>query len=169
MAVEFMLSLNPAHPKAMTDRIRTMGESHRYKPIRPWMYSVYVENIVTTIGNVLGPKEANHDVLNAWSNLLSLVLRCKFFEETMLRLQTYFLRSRRNMLPYALQGRIIKTERAMNILAQDVDTEEAKAYKELVNSARESLRNTARSTGRYSQPRFHISRWIPVKDTSHSL
>ena len=70
-----------------------LGRSHNKMRIRPWMYSVFVTNLLLTIADRLGSKATNQ-VMEAWVHL---------FAHTM-----------RSMLPIAIRGLVSNDESPMD-------------------------------------------------------
>ena len=70
-----------------------LGRSHNKMRIRPWMYSVFVTNLLLTIADRLGSKATNQ-VMEAWVHL---------FAHTM-----------RSMLPIAIRGLVSNDELTLN-------------------------------------------------------
>lgn len=78
-AMEFVTTIDAVDIVGTSRRIREVGKMHcrtkgAMQKIRPWMYSVYLETLITAVSFCLG-KEATFVVVDAWVNLLAYVLR----------------------------------------------------------------------------------------------
>jgi len=55
-------------------KVEGLAKIHSKRTIRPWMYSIFIETIMTTISFCLEEK-ATYEVSTAWTNLGAFVLR----------------------------------------------------------------------------------------------
>ena len=74
-------------------RLYNLGKAHTKRLIRPYMYSIFVQNMLYTISNQLGI-HATHEVMEAWVNTFSFIMK--------------------SMLPMAIKGQTLETEIGIN-------------------------------------------------------
>ena len=86
--VNFLISIEEDNDSTQY-RLYQLGKSHSYKGIRPWQYAIFVQTLLLTISSRLGT-EASHEIMEAWVNMLSFVLR--------------------SMLPPAIGHQVVETE-----------------------------------------------------------
>ena len=125
--VKFALNLDFSNPKQVDYQLFMLGKAHGQKTIRPWMYSVFIQCFLNTIGNRLGSK-ATSEVMGAWVNLFAYILR--------------------KMLPPAIEGKIVETE-FNAVITQDVlndDVTNQKDMRKKFEKASKSRSTTASRT-----------------------
>ena len=90
--INYILSLS--HNDDQTQfRLYTLGKAHAQRAIRPYMYSVFVQNMLYTISNQLGV-HATHEVMEAWVNMFAFVMK--------------------SMLPLAIKNHVLENEMHIN-------------------------------------------------------
>ena len=108
-------------------RLFTLGKAHSKRAIRPYMYSVFVQNMLYTISNQLGVN-ATHEVMEAWVNMFAFVMK--------------------SMLPLAIKNQVLENEININTKT-DFSSDHVKTQileKQYDNSNKNSPRsNTSRS------------------------
>jgi hemoglobin-like flavoprotein len=133
--VQYSLNLDFTNQKQVDFQLYMLGKAHCQKAIRPWMYSIFIQCFLNTIGHRLGSK-ATSDVMGAWVNLFSFILR--------------------KMLPHAIKGKIIETEFnavvTQNVLNEDVTNQINNVQEEKEVHKRFDKTSETRSVGFVKSP-----------------
>ena len=118
-------------------RLYNLGKAHTKRLIRPYMYSIFVQNMLYTISNQLGTY-ATHEVMEAWVNMFSFIMK--------------------SMLPMAIKGQTLETEIGINtksdFSSDDIQSQmlEIKYEKEKALSSARSMGSRLGFTPKFSRP-----------------
>ena len=94
--INFLLVIDENSSKTVR-KIKSLGKSHARMGIRPWQYSIFIENLLLTISSRLRTK-ASHHVMYAWVHLFGFVLKI--------------------MLPYAISGLVDPDEMHIKVYSK---------------------------------------------------
>jgi hemoglobin-like flavoprotein len=104
-------------------RLYNLGKAHTKRLIRPYMYSIFVQNMLYTISNQLGVN-ATHEVMEAWVNMFSFIMK--------------------SMLPMAIKGQTLETEIGINTKS-DFSSNEVQSQMLEIKYEKEKLLSSSRS------------------------
>ena len=114
-------------------RLYNLGKAHTKRLIRPYMYSIFVQNMLYTISNQLGVN-ATHEVMEAWVNMFSFIMK--------------------SMLPMAIKGQTLETEIGINTRS-DFSSNEVQSQMREIKYEKEKALSSSRSI---NNPSFHNPR-----------
>jgi len=139
--VNYVLSITTNDEQTQL-RLYNLGKAHTKRLIRPYMYSIFVQNMLYTISNQLGIN-ATHEVMEAWVNMFSFIMK--------------------SMLPMAIKGQTLETEIGINTRSDFSSNEvqsqmrEIKYEKDKLLSSSRSITNRSFYNPRISQPNSEIN------------
>ena len=142
--VQYALNLDFSNSKQVEFQLLMLGRAHCQKAIRPWMYSIFIQCFLNSIGSRLGSK-ATSDVMGGWVNLFAFILR--------------------RMIPHAIKGKIVETEFnavvTQDVMNEDVtnqinDAEEEKDMRKKFEKASSSVHSRSQNGSR-SASRTNLS------------
>lgn len=114
-------------------RLYNLGKAHTKRLIRPYMYSIFVQNMLYTISNQLDIN-ATHEVMEAWVNMFSFIMK--------------------SMLPMAIKGQTLETEIGINTRS-DFSSNEVQSQMREIKYEKEKALSSSRSI---NNPSFHNQR-----------
>ena len=117
-------------------RLYNLGKAHTKRLIRPYMYSIFVQNMLYTISNQLGVN-ATHEVMEAWVNMFSFIMK--------------------SMLPMAIKGQTLETEIGINTKS-DFSSNEVQSQMREIKYEKEKALSSSRSINTQSFHNPRISR-----------
>jgi hypothetical protein len=121
--IKYVISIKKDDEETQT-KLYMLGKSHDKRQIKPYLYSIFVQTLLQTIGSRLGV-EASNEVMGAWVNLFAFIIK--------------------SMLPPAIKNHIVETELFINTssifdngkIAEEVNQiEEMKDFQKKLNKGR---------------------------------
>jgi hemoglobin-like flavoprotein len=124
-------------------RLYNLGKAHTKRAIRPYMYSIFIQNLLYTIANQLGVY-ATHEVMEAWVNVFSFIMK--------------------SMLPLAIKGQTLDTEIGINTKSE-FSSDTMKAQVQEIKYERDKALSSVRS---HTTNRSNIHRQGLIESREHS-